>query len=136
MTTTNVDTVGQLLKAVASGDRSAVLRFFTDDGVFDLPYLPGRGPKSFAGKDAIEAFLVEAGKAFTTLDFEAIEAHSADDGRVVVAEYEGVGQAATGREYRNRYVSVFTFDGDGRIARWREYSDPTVTMRALKPLES
>jgi ketosteroid isomerase-like protein len=57
--------------------------------------------------------------------------HKADDGRVVVIEYEVHGTVlATGVEYNNRFCSVIQVK-NRKIAHWRDYMDSLAAWNAL-----
>jgi ketosteroid isomerase-like protein len=57
--------------------------------------------------------------------------HLADDGRVVVIEYEVHGTIlATGVRYDNRFCSIIRLQ-DRKIAHWRDYMDSLSAWRAL-----
>jgi uncharacterized protein len=57
--------------------------------------------------------------------------HKADDGRVVVIEYEVHGTIlATDVRYNNRFCSIITL-ANRRIAHWRDYMDSLAAWRAL-----
>jgi ketosteroid isomerase-like protein len=58
-------------------------------------------------------------------------AHKADDGRVVVIEYEVHGTIlATGVKYDNRFCSIIKIE-NRRIAYWRDYMDSLAASNAL-----
>jgi ketosteroid isomerase-like protein len=58
-------------------------------------------------------------------------ANRADDGRVVVIEYEVRGVIlATGAKYENRFCSILELE-NRKIARWRDYMDSLAAWKAL-----
>jgi ketosteroid isomerase-like protein len=57
--------------------------------------------------------------------------HSADDGRVVVIEYQVHGTIlATGVAYHNRFCSIIRVE-NRKIAHWRDYMDSLAAWNAL-----
>ena len=57
--------------------------------------------------------------------------HTADDGRVVVIEYEVHGTVlATGVKYNNRFCSIIKIE-NRKIAHWRDYMDSLAAWNAL-----
>ena len=57
--------------------------------------------------------------------------HKADDGRVVVLEYEVHGTIlATGVQYDNRFCSIIRIENH-KIAHWRDYMDSLAAWNAL-----
>jgi len=60
----------------------------------------------------------------------------ADNGRVVVLEYEVHGKVLrTGSPYDNRFVSIITV-ADRKIVHWRDYMDSLAAWNALNPRSS
>ena len=57
--------------------------------------------------------------------------HKADDGRVIVIEYEVEGTIlASGVKYRNRFCSIIRIE-NRKIAHWRDYMDSHAAWNAL-----
>jgi ketosteroid isomerase-like protein len=57
--------------------------------------------------------------------------HKADNGRVIVIEYEVHGTIlATGVKYNNRFCSIITIE-NRKIVHWRDYMDSLAAMTAL-----
>ena len=57
--------------------------------------------------------------------------HKADDGRVVVIEYEVHGTIlANGVKYNNRFCSIIRIE-NRKIAHWRDYMDSLAAWNAL-----
>jgi ketosteroid isomerase-like protein len=57
--------------------------------------------------------------------------HKADNGRVVIIEYEVHGTIlATGVKYNNRFCSIIKIE-DRKIAHWRDYMDSLAAWNAL-----
>jgi ketosteroid isomerase-like protein len=91
-------------------------------------------PRRYDGLSAVLGFQRATAPLFARFAIEIERVHVAAPGpaTVVVAEYTSDGVvAATGRPYRNRYVTVFELDPSDRIRRWREYYDPTVVTVAF-----
>ena len=132
--TTNVERVQQLL--VLAGDMRVddMLEYFTDDAVMELPFAPGRMDKRHEGKEAVAGFLKFVQHAFSSFSMTVDAIHETRDPNVVVAEHRSDGVVAeNGRPYRNRYVTIITFDDDGKVVHWREYYDAGVVVKAFRP---
>jgi ketosteroid isomerase-like protein len=111
-----------------------LIDYFADDAVMELPFAPGRMTKQHVGKAAILAFQRDARDSFSTFSMTLDALHETDDPNVLIAEHHSDGVvAANGRPYRNRYVTIFTFGGDGLVTSWREYYDAGVVVRAFRP---
>ena len=99
----------------------------------ELPFAPGRMEKRYEGKEAILGFQQFARDSFSTFSMSVDTIHTTADPHVVIAEHRSDGVvAANGRRYQNRYCTIFSFDDDGRVVRWREYYDAGVVVQAFK----
>ena len=59
--------------------------------------------------------------------------HKADNGRVLVIEYEVHGTVlATGVKYNNRFCSIVRIE-NRKISHWRDYMDSLAAWNALTP---
>ena len=106
---------------------------FADDAVMELPFAPGRMPRSHVGKTAIGEFQRFARDSFSRFSMIVDAIHETADPHVVIAEHRSDAVVAeNGRSYCNRYVTFFTFADDGRITRWREYYDAGVVVQAFR----
>jgi ketosteroid isomerase-like protein len=111
-----------------------LISLFADDAVMELPFAPGEMPRRHAGKAAIADFQRFARDAFSEFSMTVDAIHETADPNVVIAEHRSTAVVAeNGRPYCNHYVTFFTFDGDGRVARWREFYDAGVVVRAFRP---
>jgi uncharacterized protein len=62
---------------------------------------------------------------------DALFVNTADNGRVVVLEYDIHGTIlATGAKYENRFCSIIELE-NRKIARWRDYMDSLAAWKAL-----
>jgi ketosteroid isomerase-like protein len=122
------------LQHAGAMDVGALRDLVADDVVMELPFAPGKMPKRYDGKEAVVEFQLFARDAFTSFAMQIEAIHETADPRVVIAEHSSSGVVVeNGREYRNRYVTVFTFDDQGRVTKWREYYDAGAVVRAFKP---
>lgn len=119
----------------ALGDRLApgvadYLDLFTHDAVLEIPYGRTVEGDRAEGRAAIAAFMEQL-RGRVTLESMTLGAlHEAADGTVVL-EYDGTVRAETaGVRFRQRYIAVVTLR-DGRIAAFREYSNPLLVREAF-----
>lgn len=111
-----------------------LIEYFSDDAVMELPFAPGRMEKHYDGKEAILGFQRFARDSFSTFSMAVDAIHETRDPHVVIAEHHSDGIVReSGRAYRNRYVTFFTFDDADRVSRWQEYYDAGVVVRAFRP---
>ncbi len=124
----------ELLRLADAMDVDNLIERFAEDAVIEVPFAPGRMPKTYEGRDSVRGFLELARESFSPFSITVDAVRATDDPRVVVAEFHSDGVVrANGRPYRNRYVVFFTFDDNGRVTNWREYYDAGVVVRAFRP---
>ncbi len=108
---------------------------FTEDAVLELPYGSSPAGDRVVGREAIAAYM-EKLRGTVTLENQQITATHACDDSTVVIEYDGIVLAErTGRRAQQRYVAVVTLK-EGRIALFREYSNPLLVKAAFAGVES
>jgi uncharacterized protein len=106
---------------VGTGDLPEFLKLLTDDidWRFFVSGIPA-AESSFQGRRAVEEYLTSV---FGALEVQFFPAEFiADANSVVVLGHEHVCVRSSGRTFDANWAHVFTFR-DGRIARFREYSD-------------
>ncbi len=126
--------VRAILALAGAMDIESLGAYLHDDVVMELPFAPAPLKRVHEGKAAVVEFQRRAATSFATFSMTVDGVHVSHGGRggVVVAEHRSVGTSATdGREYRNRYVTVFEFDDSGLVTRWTEYYDPDAVRHAF-----
>lgn len=100
------------------------LDLFTDDGVMETPYVrPGSDGRS-EGRSAIAARMEALRGVVRLSDFTLMATYPGADSQVVALEYTGtVHLEQKGVRFRQSYVAVLHLR-DGRLALWREYTNP------------
>jgi steroid delta-isomerase-like uncharacterized protein len=104
-----------LLDAFNAHDVDAIMAFFTEDCVFDMPRGPAPGGRRLTGKDEVRAGIQSR--------FDGIpDIHYGDDrhftaGDRGVSEWTIRGTQADGEPIEVRGCDLFEFSGDGKIAR-------------------
>lgn len=132
---TNTERARQMLQLAGAMRIEELLERLADAAMLELPFAPGGMPKTLTGKPAIRDFLLDTRTRFSAFSMSIDSIHETSDAQVVVAEHRSDGVvAANGRPYRNRYVTVYKFDSDGRVVTWREYFDSGVVVRAFTPV--
>lgn len=130
----NVAMIEHLFAAFSRGDVETILGSLAEDVDWQGPvsdhadFLPWAGRRRGRGEVA-EYFRAFAG-ASRWHPMEDVVFTAAGD-RVVVEGRNRNEARATGRPYQHQWVMVFTFDGQGRIARFRHYYDPADITHAL-----
>ena len=103
----------------------------TDDVVYEVLYdFPG-WPRIVRGRADLMARFRGYGDNIELQSADKLITHKADNGRVIVIEYEVHGTIlATGAKYNNRFCSIITIE-NRKIAHWRDYMDSLAAWNAL-----
>ena len=103
----------------------------TDDVVYEVLYdFPG-WPRIIQGRADLMAQFRGYVDNIELQSADKLITHKADDGRVVVIEYEVHGTIlATGVKYNNRFCSIIKIE-NRKIANWRDYMDSLAAWNAL-----
>lgn len=122
------------LVRTALGDLVDGEHFFdtlNNETIYEVLYDVTGWPRIISGRtDLMMAFQGYVGSiALRAADKLAV--HKADDGRVIVIEYEVHGTIlATGVQYDNRFCSIIRIE-NRKIAHWRDYMDSLTAWNAL-----
>ena len=127
----NVDLVRQYFELWNVLDIDTVETLLHPDVELEVPYaLPG-APQVFTGKRDVAEFLQAAPERLGPLGFHALEIATLEDPNEIVAEYRSDAEVrGTNKPYRNRYITRISVS-DGRIRRFKEFSNPLVLMEAF-----
>lgn len=122
--------VRQALGDLVEGDH--FFDIITEDTAYEVLYDLG-WPRMIRGK----ANLMKAFRGYVDIirlhSADNLLAHSTDQGRVVVLEYEVHGIVlATGAQYDNRFCSIIHIE-NRKISHWRDYMDSHAAWSALSP---
>jgi ketosteroid isomerase-like protein len=103
----------------------------TDDTVYEVLYdVPG-WPRVIRGRTDLLAAFAGYVDNIALQSADKLIVHRADEGRVVVIEYEVHGTIlATDVKYNNRFCSIITIE-NRKITRWRDYMDSLAAWNAL-----
>jgi ketosteroid isomerase-like protein len=115
----------QLVLDAYSGRPGALMAALAPDIEYTLMGSTHRFARTFRGRDDVARNLfAEVGAVLARGRMTPINAVA--EGDQVVVEFEGEGRTKDGRDYNNRYCSVFRI-ASGRITRIREYLDTDLT---------
>ena len=104
----------------------------TDDTIYEVLYDLG-WPRVIRGRTDLMAAFKGYVKSIELKSADNLIAHTADNGQVVVIEYEVHGTIlATGAKYDNRFCSVIKLE-NRKISHWRDYMDSLAAWNALMP---
>lgn len=123
------------LDDLLSPDAETFLDMVADDVVMEFPYTPPSGIPRLDGKAALAAYLPKVAEMFAIDAMSTPVVHRTartGDTQVdtVILEFSCTGRGVgTGAPYDQDYISVVTVR-DGRIARYRDYWNPLIALRA------
>ena len=102
-----------------------------DEVVYEVLYdFPG-WPRIVRGRADLMAQFAGYCDSVELQSADKLIVHNADDGRVIVIEYEVHGTIlATGVKYDNRFASIIKIE-DRKIAHWRDYMDSLAAWNAF-----
>ena len=102
-----------------------------DDVVYEVLYEISGWPRVIQGRADLMAQFRGYCDIIELQSADKLIRHKADNGRVVVIEYEVQGTIrATGVTYANRFCSIITIESR-KIAHWRDYMDSLAAWNAL-----
>jgi len=102
-----------------------------DDVVYEVLYDVAGWPRIIQGRADLMAQFRGYCDHIELQSADKLIAHTTDDGRVVVIEYEVRGAIlATGVKYNNRFCSIIKIE-NRKIAHWRDYMDSLAAWNAL-----
>ncbi|GHD78629.1 hypothetical protein GCM10010317_098230 [Streptomyces mirabilis] len=118
------EVLDRLLRLTATGPTEEMADVFSEDAVFEMPFLPPGAPQQEAGREAFRAHL-QAGAGLLEFDsVNKVRIHETSDPEVVVAEYRLHGRVlATGKQFAFDIVMIARIRG-GLIIWSRTYSNP------------
>ena len=115
----------QVVLDAHSGRPGALMAALAPDIEYTLMGSTHRFARTFRGRDDVAKNLfAEVGAVLARGRMTPINAVA--EGDQVVVEFEGEGRTKDGRDYNNRYCSVFRI-ANGRITHIREYLDTDLT---------
>ena len=122
----------------ALGDLVSGAHFFDvvdESTVYEVLYELG-WPRVIRGRTALMAAFRGYAERIALHAADHLVTHKADDGRVVVIEYEVHGKIlATGVVYDNRFCSIIRVE-NRKIFHWRDYTDSLAASNALNALNA
>ncbi len=123
------DVVRSFFAALEQFDIDAFVDLWAENGTQVMPFSPEGFPDRLEGKEAIRRQYGGMPEAFKSMSFD-VDLHPALDPHVLVAEYRGTIELASGGDYNNAYCGVFEVR-DRLVSRFVEYFDPIVLQRAF-----
>ena len=124
----NLAAVRGMLAAVSAGDAQGYLAHVADDVVYEAPWYANF--PEMRGRAALAGMLAAVHQRFSSVRYEIVDHFPTLDPDLVIVELRGDNQVAgSDARYRNHYLMFVRFR-DGRVAHWREFSNPDVYRRA------
>ncbi|XVS60753.1 nuclear transport factor 2 family protein [Actinosynnema sp. CA-299493] len=120
----NVETVRAFLRLLEEKDIDAWIELWAEGADHFYPFGTRMFPAHFIGKTAVYDRWKATPDLFESWTFPLVETWA--DGDTVLARFDGDCVFATGRRYRNHYLSIFKFTDAGLIYEYHEYFDPII----------
>ncbi|WP_099021542.1 nuclear transport factor 2 family protein [Mycolicibacterium palauense] len=126
--------VTEFLDAIGNLDFDGAGRHLAENAIMDLPFVDGL--PALEGRSAIVGQLATTiPQMFERMNFTYDRWYDVRGAETLIAEYHSEcptkGHDGT---YRNRYITIFGFDGD-KITLYKEYLNPVSMMAAAVPAE-
>ena len=127
--------VTDFLDGIGNLDFERAGRHLADDAVMWLPFLDALPPTR--GRAAIVAQLSSTiPQMFERMDFTHDAWYDVRDSETLIAEYHSESPLRrTSGVYRNRYITVFAFEGD-EITLYKEYLNPVAMADLIPPTDT
>lgn len=114
------------LSAQLAPNAASFVDMFDERGVMEFPFAPEGGVRRIEGRAALIAYLADLGALVGIANVSVPTVHRTTDSGTVILEFESAGTSiATGRAYRQTYISVIKLVA-GRIVHYRDYWNPLV----------
>ena len=118
------EVIERLLALYAMGPVPEMADLFTEDAVFELPFLPPGVPHPEIGREPFRHHLKEGAQVQKFDSVEGTHIHETADPEIVIAEYQLHGTVLpTGKRFAFAIIMVARVR-DGLIAWSRSYSNP------------
>ena len=123
----NATLVRAAIAGLSARDPEAVLACLAEDGVVVLPF---EHEVPDLDRRRLGRFLAGLFSIYEVFDIRLTELFELVDPGLLIARYEGACLSTEGVRYDNSYLAIFEF-AEGRIRRWCEYDDPTVSAASM-----
>lgn len=125
------ETMTRFLDLMLAGDIPHWMELWHEDAVFEYPFAPPGYPQEVSGKRALYEHFKNFPETVEFIEFTDLQMHLTRDPEILIVEFACLGRmVATGREYRQKYISVMQMSG-GKILRYRDYWNPLVALEAF-----
>ena len=115
---------------IGQGKWDEWIELWADDGVLEFPFAPPGRQSIYRGKDEILAYMKAASGKMKIDGITAMRVQPALDPHAVTVELTVTGaMLKTGKPYNQRFVFFFEVK-DGKLAAYREYWNPLITIDA------
>jgi uncharacterized protein len=120
--------VEEVLRRLGRADFDGTAELLAPDFVQEYPYPPTpEVPERIEGAAPFLAFVQAGMGAFDPYAYRVVAMYPTTDPTTVLCEYTSHTRlVATGTPYSNRYLGIFRFRDDGKLALWREFVNPVV----------
>jgi uncharacterized protein len=127
VSSTAADVVRSFIPKVGTPEADA---FWGESPTLEIPYAPPPWPTKISGREPVLEYMGGVHTVLRGWHMGIDTLYDVGDG-TVIAEMHGEGEVvATGKPYAQHYIAVLKVE-DGKIALWREYSNPLPVFEAF-----
>lgn len=113
-------------------DIPGLLETYADDIEWELPKMEGVPyAGAWRGKEQLVKFFQTFDSAIQTTRFDVKDMVAQGNKVVVMGIFEGMAKP-TGRSFENEWVNIHTYDENGQLVRFQQFSNTTVPAAAFK----
>lgn len=123
--------VGAYQSLMAKGDWDAWIDLWAEDGILEFPFAPAGRRPIYRGKPEILGYMKAAAGRVAIDSVALARVFPMHDPAVAVAEFAIKGRALPGGAAYDQSYVLFFETRDGKLAHYREYWNPLVSMAAF-----
>ncbi|MCM3202879.1 nuclear transport factor 2 family protein [Paenibacillus illinoisensis] len=106
---------------------------FAAKAVFEFPYSPAGYPQQLNGSAAISEHIHTLFEQMEIQEFSEPVIMASQDTNQFVAEFTCKGRSlVTNKPYHQAYISVVTYDDNGKITHYKDYWNPLVVLESIE----
>jgi ketosteroid isomerase-like protein len=127
----NIETARNVFRLLEQRKFKEFSELFTENGKWIHPYHSGLIPAELIGWKEIEKGLKKSAVKVDEIHFSIDEVLPFEDPNKIAVKLAGKLSMKNGGTYDNDYFCIFSFDEQGKILEWIEYSNPITAARAF-----
>ncbi len=128
----NIKTIRNFVHLLEQRRLKEFSNLFAEDGKWIHPYHSGMFPAETVGREEIYNGIQKAASNFDEIKFPIEEILPFEDPKKIAMKHSGRLTFKNGSgTYENDYLTILTFDNNGKIVEWIEYYNPIIAAKAF-----